>query len=200
MFWIEGLDLYLNSGGNMEKSRHTLIIDLTQPLKVIWRNIQRKRRGDIKRAKRKGVTVEIDSSFKYWDEWFTILKKLHKQLGIPIIPWLFRGQPCLKKEDGTLIVSLLNNEVLAGEWYIPRDKTLFAHINASKKYNPSKKTLSGNAHALLIWEAIKWGKKQGFKKYDFCGYNPEQYEHISKWKASFGGYPCYTQPVRKNIK
>jgi len=61
--------------------RTTLIVDLTQDEQSIWNNIRRKRRGDIKRAQRLGVTVEVDSSFRYWDEWFNSVEKLRDRIG-----------------------------------------------------------------------------------------------------------------------
>lgn len=162
--------------------RTTLVIDLTQDEQTIWKNIRRKRRGDIRRAQKLGVKVEVDSAFKFWDEWFISVIKLRNRIGQPAFPWMEGA----KKTDGILIVALLEGKVLAGEWYTTEGKTLRTRIASSRRYD--MRTLAGNAHALLIWEAMRWAKTKGFEKFDFGGYDPTDHYHgVNEWKASFGG-------------
>ena len=162
--------------------RTTLVVDLKQDEKSIWNNIRRKRRGDIKRAQKLGVTIEVDSAFKFWDEWFISVMKVRNRIGKPAYPWMGEA----KKTDGILVVALSNEKVMAGEWYKVEGKTLRTHIAASRSHD--LKTLAGNAHALLIWETMMWAKKIGFEKFDFGGYDPTDHYHgVNEWKASFGG-------------
>ena len=168
----------------------SLYIDLTQDLDVIWGNIKRKRRGDIKRAERLGVKVLFDKDFVHYDEWLTLFSKSHEKLDIPLRPRLFN-------EKGYVFLAFHNGELHASEKFLKRNKSLITHIAISKRYDENKKTVAGLAHALLIWEAIKWAKENGFKEFDFGGYNPNRldFRNNSEWKASFGGVPVYRESL-----
>jgi lipid II:glycine glycyltransferase (peptidoglycan interpeptide bridge formation enzyme) len=158
-----------------------LVVDLTQDEETIWKNIRRKRRGDIMRAKKLGVIIVVDTVFKFWDEWWESVKKVRNRIGKPLYPWM-KG----KKTDGILVIAYLKGKVLAGEWYTIEGKTLRTRIAASRSHD--MKTLAGNAHALLIWEAMKRAKKQGLTRFDFGGYDSTgHYKGVNEWKASFGG-------------
>lgn len=165
---------------------HTVIIDLKQPLDVIWKNIKRKRRSDIKRAEKRGITIEMNTCQEEYEEMVNALRT--RYLGLPSIV-------VSSKTEYLFIAKSKEGEVLAGELFITRlkGKTLRALYAASKRYIPEKKTMAGLAHALLIWDSIKWAKKNGMTIYDFGGYTTPIKDYnkdaigLNKWKKSFGG-------------
>ena len=133
----------------------------------------------------------LDDSGSFFDAWTDLLNENHRALNIPIRRRLFG-------EAGYVFLAFDEEcDLLAGERFLKRGKTLITHVAVSKRYIKDKKTISGLAHALLIWEAIKWAKENGFKEFDFGGYNPNkpQFQQINEWKASFGGVPVYRESL-----
>lgn len=167
--------------------RVTVGIDLSKPLEELWNDIPRKRRGDIRRAKRRGVKVEMDSHYGGFRD---IYRGTRKELNLP--PWDISRR---EMEACKLFVALdSDGEVVAGEAFMFCKRRMRIKHVASKRYDPEKRSIAGLAHALLVWEAIKWGKKRGiFDYYDFGGYNPDGYANkidvttINTWKTGFGG-------------
>jgi lipid II:glycine glycyltransferase (peptidoglycan interpeptide bridge formation enzyme) len=143
----------------------TLIIDLSQDINTIWKNIKRKRRGDITRAIKRGISVEVNI---HYDEWYILHTFSATKLGSQL------GDLTTIKSEGLLFVGLYEGKVLAGEWFkfFNNDTWMRTRFAASKRFD-SNKSLSALAHALVIWESIKYAKEHGYKTYDFGGYQPE---------------------------
>lgn len=173
----------------MMNKEYTLIIDLSQNLDTIWKTIKKKRRGDIRKAKRLGITIEINTSYEKFTETFINIRKL-----IDLPP--FTISPNEFKTNGTfLFVAKYDGNIVAGDWYYTcfDKKRLRLKYAASKRYDPNVKNIAGLAHALLIWEAIKWAKENKMSIYDFGGYAPsgisagKSIKNVNEWKKSFGG-------------
>lgn len=167
---------------------YTLIIDLTQDLEVIWKNIKRSRREGIKRAERRGIIVEINTYYEEFIEMFNTFCKFLKLR-------LYNVSINRFKNSGYLFVAKdKTGEIIAGIWFYTcqKETRLRAGYGASKRYISEKRTITGLANALIIWESIKWAKKR-MKIWDFGGYattgivNGIDVTSINKWKKSFGG-------------
>lgn len=161
----------------------TATIDLTQPLETIWRGIKPRRRRYINEAERKGIMVESNSHHFEW---------LMMQLTVAAMLGSGKGsEPLIRDESkGCLLVAVCHGEVLAGEFYQFFGDRIRAFLAASKHYVPEKRKLAALAHALVIWESIKYAKAAGFKVYDFGGMSaPDDpvLGPITRWKLSFGG-------------
>jgi lipid II:glycine glycyltransferase (peptidoglycan interpeptide bridge formation enzyme) len=175
----------------MEIMDYTLIIDLTQDLCIIWKNIKKKRRGDIQRAEREEIIIELNTNY---DEFLEMLKKIREITNQS--PFVISSEILEEfKKNDLLFVAKYHGEVIAGNWYYIRFNGARIRMRwaASKRYDAEKKNISGVAHALAIWEAIKWAKNKGMLIFDFGGYAPsgmvdgQPVEEINKWKKSFGG-------------
>jgi len=163
----------------------TLTLDLTRTTESLWGGIKKTRRADIKRAKRLGIKVEKSSDEAAYKK---ILNELREKLDLPLRnpkpnpPYLF------------IAIDAYGETLAAENFYKCKDSRLRAESSATKRIISTKKTASGLAHALLIWETILWAKSQGFKTYDFGGYalngldpNGRDVSGVNFWKKSFGG-------------
>lgn len=166
----------------------TLIIDLTQDLDVIWKNMNKSScRYAINRAKRDGVKIKLNQNF---DEFYRIYCSFRKKKKLAL------GYLKLEimKKYGTLFVSEFDGEILGGQLYLEDDNNMRWLIAASKRLEVGKEkaTLIGNANRLIIWEAINYAKKKGIKEFDMGGVylgnnkNDPRYA-INFFKQSFGG-------------
>jgi lipid II:glycine glycyltransferase (peptidoglycan interpeptide bridge formation enzyme) len=176
----------------MENTKEkTLVIDLTQDIETIWRNIKKKRRGDILRAEKRGIAVEMNEHYREFTDIFNNLRRVLDLPPFDTSPEVFKQK--IYNNNSLLFVAVLNKEVLAGHWFGLCDGRIRLRYIASKRYDEEKKTIAGLANILLVWYVIKWSKENGFSIYDFGGYAPsgmangKSIEEINKWKLSFGG-------------
>jgi lipid II:glycine glycyltransferase (peptidoglycan interpeptide bridge formation enzyme) len=74
-----------------------------------------------------------------------------------------------------------------------------AYVLASGRFSGDgrEREIIGQANRMVIWEAMKYAKQQGYKLFDLGGINPEstvQWERtLAEFKESFGGErkACY---------
>jgi len=165
----------------------TLIIDLTQNLDAIWRNIRPRCRYHINRALREGIKIKINENF---DEFYEINKSFRRKKGLIglVVP------PEFMKRYGTLFTAELNAEVIAGIFWLEDESNIRGLIGSSKRLNVGSKKaqIIGNANRLLMWETIKYAKEKRIKEFDFGGYytgknKDDPRQAINIYKENFGG-------------
>lgn len=166
----------------------SLIIDLTQPLEVLWNNLHSKHRNVVRNAKKKGV--EIRNGLDYMDTAYELVRDTLKRsklrfLGHDEYNRFIRGL------DGNVKIFIADYQGVAqGCAIIP-----FSNYGAYYLYGGSIENPLTGAMNLLQWEAIKTFKEIGVKRYDFVGVriNPEKaskQEGLMKFKERFGGQLC----------
>ena len=178
----------VNMEGFTREEFTTLVIDLTQDLDVIWKNMSKSScRYAINRAKRDGVKVKLNQNY---EEFYEINRSFRENKGLPL------GSETVEfmKKYGTLFVAEFDGKILGGQFYLEDKNNIRQLIGASERLEVSKEmaTLIGNANRLIIWEAIKYAKEKGIKEFDFGGYysgkvKDEQKEGTNIFKQSFGG-------------
>jgi lipid II:glycine glycyltransferase (peptidoglycan interpeptide bridge formation enzyme) len=178
----EKLDLKGFTRGEMTTS----VIDLTQDIDVLWRNIKRRSREYINQAKREGIEVKINERF---EEFYQILRSFNKEKGLA---HLQVNLPTLEK--GSLFIAELDGEILAGHVYLEGKEVMYFWRGASKRLTAGKdmSSLIGRASRTLHWEAIKYAKNKGIKEFDmgglFAGGGDDYPGHsIDAFKENFGG-------------
>ncbi len=165
----------------------TLVIDLTQDLDAIWKNMSKSScRYAINRSKRDGVKIKRNENYR---EFYEINRSFRARKGIPIG---FEKIETMERY-GTLFVAELNGEILGGQLYLEDENNIRWLLGASKRLEVSreKATLIGNANRLIIWEAINYAKEKGLKEFDMGGYGHtggdknDQIDPIDAFKLSF---------------
>ncbi len=168
----------------------TTAIDLTQSLETIWSNMRETFiREQIKRGQNNGIVVEHDDNFA---DFKTIYDDFR----------LKKGLPREKYEtflNGTLFSAYYDSRMLAGVVYVGDGESFRAWQIASARLSDDSKIngIIGRANRLVVWEAIKYAKEAGFKRFDLGGINPDSKDpgtvRIAEFKEAFGGIriPCY---------
>ena len=179
----------VDRAGFTRREHTTLVIDLTQNLDTIWRNMGKKScRYEINRAKREEVIVKINqdsNEFYQMDRSF----RAKKGLGTGSL-----YHPEFMRKYGTLFTAEVTGETIAGQFYLEDENNIRWLVGASKRLevDRDKAIVIGCANRLIIWEAIKYAKEKGIKEFDFGGYytggdtNDPRYS-INIFKQSFGG-------------
>lgn len=165
----------------------TLTIDLTQDLDIIWRNMSKSCRSAIKRAEKEGIDILINQGYEKFSD---INKSFRMAKGLPA----YDVDIDFMKKYGTLFISIIDDTILGGQFYLNDDNNMRWLLGASKRLEVREdmQSLIGAANRLKIWEAIRYAKNAGIGKFDMGGYytgkkaDPQK-EGINIFKKSFGG-------------
>lgn len=169
----------------------TFIIDLTKNEEELLKSFTSKTRYNIRLAQKKGVVIKEDNSpeafTKYLELTFATAKRqnffahtrhYHELMWKHLHPTIAH-----------LLTATYNNEVISAWILFVYDNVLYYPYGASSLEH--KEVMANN---LLMWEAIKLGKKHGCTSFDLWGreegrgftkfkegYNPQVVEFIGSW-------------------
>lgn len=168
----------------------TQIIDLTKQEDVLLKNMHPKTRYNIGLAKKKGVEIREVTN----EEGFDIFSKLYFDT---CRRQEYRGHTLnyhkiifdyLKKDIAHILIAYFDNAPLSAyELFIFNDVLYYPYGGSSTE---NKNVMAPN---LLMWEAIRFGKSLGAKKFDLWGSLPPDYDRNSPWagftrfKEGYGG-------------
>lgn len=180
-------------------SKYTFILDLTKSEEELLKNMHPKTRYNIRVAEKHGVKVSEDDSDKAFDRYWELTKETaqrqkfyahSKQYHRLMWETLRPGNKVQDKNRLTahLLTAVYKNKILV-TWIVFEFKdTLYYPYGASSSDN--KEVMASN---LIMWEAIKFGKKSGLKKFDMWGSMSENPDTKDPWygfhrfKQGYGG-------------
>ena len=156
----------------------TQTLDLTPSEDELMKKLKPKTRYNIRLAEKKGVEVkQMDT-----DEGFTIFSKLYfetckRQNYHGHTPSYHKTiWDTLKGSQAHILISFYKDVPLgAYELFYFKEKWYYVYGGSSVEY---KQVMAPN---LLMWEAIKWGKKLGAKEFDMWGSLPPDYPTTHPW-------------------
>jgi len=164
-------------------------------LDSLWRKFQRSPRQCVRRAWKKGVTVEEAAQKDLMKEYYQIYIETMKRLGASIRPFLFfeiLWDILAKKGLMKLLLAKYEGKYIAGIIAFPWKRTLHLYANASLK---EYQNLSSNY--LLCYTAIEWAFKHKFD-IDF-GLSPlNKNSGLYQFKKRWGGTPELLFSASKN--
>lgn len=183
-------------------TKYTFILDLTKKEEDLLRNMHPKTRYNIRVSAKHGVKIVEDNSDKAFEEYLKLTgettkrqgflahtKKYHRLMWETLKPKMVNGKWSM--ENGQLSAHLFlakyKNEVLVA-WilFVLGDTLYYPYGSSSSKY---RETMASN---LMMWEAIKYGKKLGLKKFDMwgaLGLNPnpkDPWYGFHRFKSGYG--------------
>jgi lipid II:glycine glycyltransferase (peptidoglycan interpeptide bridge formation enzyme) len=165
-----------------------ILVNLEQSEEKLWKNLHSKRRNEIRRAKKEGTSVRELVKDEEIHEVYRILKDVYGKARVPLHHqslflsafkklhpkgWIrFFGAINQDKIIGAMVMLCYNDRIY--DWYAG------SYRNYYNKY----------PNDLLPWEAFLWGKKKGYKVFDFGGAGkPGKYYGVRDYKKQFGGEP-----------
>jgi lipid II:glycine glycyltransferase (peptidoglycan interpeptide bridge formation enzyme) len=176
----------------------TFWIDLTKHEGDLLKSFSSKTRYNIRLAEKKGVTVSIDNSDEAFEKYLELTFETTKRQGFYAhtpkyhrLMWKYlgKGQNVKGKRIAHLLTAKYKDEIISAWVLFAYDNFLYYPYGASTdKY---KEVMANN---LMMWEAIKFGKKQGLSTFDLWGrepgkgftrfkegYNPNVIEFLGTW-------------------
>lgn len=168
----------------------TQILDLTQSEKELLKNMHHKTRYNIRLAQKKGVIVKKmnnEEGFKIFCQLYFETCKRQKYFGhTPIYHQIVWNN--LKKNIAHILIAFYKNIPLAAyELFYFKKIIYYPYGGTSLLY---RNFMASN---LLMWEAIRLGKKIGAKKFDMWGSLSSNYNQNHPWagftrfKEGYGG-------------
>lgn len=149
---------------NVEHNRTTIWIDLTKPLDEIWmQDISTKNRNIIRKCEKNGLLVERSDNY---EEFIQIYNETMNRVGAGSFYYFENKYYELIRNNKQYILFNVKegSETIAAAIFMRYGDYFHYHLSGSRK---EKLKLSPNN--ILLWEAIKFAKKSGYKKMHFGG-------------------------------
>lgn len=167
-------------------TKKTFIIDLSRSEDEILAGFHPKTRYNIRLSQKKGVVVEIDNSDEAFEKYLELTFETAKRQGFfahtrkyHTLMWEHLHKNMKGKKIANLLVAKYEGEIL-GTWILfSWQDTLYYPYGASSSQH--KEVM---ASTQMMWEAIRYGKRLGLKKFDLWGY--EEGKGFTKFKEGFG--------------
>lgn len=177
----------------------TFWIDLTKSEEELMKSFSSKTRYNIRLARRKGVKVIEDNSDKAFENYIQLARETVERQGFYAhsekyhrLMWKYFHKQALgtgQKAIARLLTAKYKGEIIT-TWivFVWHDFLYYPYGASSDKY---KNVMANN---LMMWEAIRFGKKLGLKTFDLWGreegkgftkfkegYNPQVVEFLGTW-------------------
>ncbi len=178
-------------------TKYTFVLDLNKSEDELLKNMHPKTRYNIKLAEKRGVKVIEDNSDKSFNDYLRLTDETTKRQKFYAhdknyhkLMWqtLKQEGPLNKnKLSAHLFRAVYKNETLAA-WilFVYQDKLYYPYGSSSSKF---REVMASN---LIMWEAIKFGKKLDLKEFDMwgaLGKNPDKNDSwygFHKFKEGYG--------------
>lgn len=162
------------------------LVDLNKSKEEVWKQINRSMRKNIKRAQRKGVTIEeIEEKFLI-RTFYNFLNDVYHNVKVPLADIsLFESvfDILVPKGMAKFHFAKYNGEYIGGRLSLMYKNVIYAYSvgvpGKHKDLYPSP---------LLNWHVIEWGSKNGYHTFDFGGAGKPNEEYgVREFKKQFGG-------------
>lgn len=188
----------------------TFWIDLTKSENELMKSFSSKTRYNIRLAEKKGVEVYEDNSDSAFEEYLKLTFETAKRQGFYAhteryhrLMWKH-----LKNKIAHLLVAKYQDEIISAWILFAHDGFLYYPYGAST--DKHKEVMANN---LMMWEAIKLGKKLNLKTFDLWGreegkgftkfkegYNPEVVEFGGSWDLVINKPLYYLYKIAEKIR
>lgn len=177
----------------------TFWIDLTKDEDEMMKSFHSKTRYNIRYAKRKGVEVQEDCSEKAFERYIELTRKTIERQEFYAhteryhrLMWKHLNTNMVKKDQepiARMLTATYKGEILT-TWivFVWKDFLYYPYGASTLKHR------NVQANNLIMWEAIRYGKKLGLKTFDLWGreegkgftrfkegYNPKVVEFLGTW-------------------
>lgn len=154
-------------------TKYTFILDLTKSEEELLKNMHPKTRYNIRVAEKKGVKITEDNSDKAFEEYLKLTRETTARQNFYAhsekyhrLMWETLKTDNLNKDElsAHLLTATYNGKTLVTWIVFVLGGTLYYPYGASGSEH--REVMASN---LMMWEAIRFGKKLGLKKFDMWG-------------------------------
>lgn len=197
---IQILSLGLRNSAHPLFTKYTFQLDLTKPEDELLKSMHSKTRYNTRLAEKRGVKIKEDDSDKAFQEYLRLTKETTNRQGFfahneKYHRLMWKNLRAKNKKDFSkneltahLLTATYKNKTLVSWILFVFHDTLYYPYGASS--SESREVMASN---LMMWEAIKFGKRLGLKKFDMWGAlgpNPDPKDPwygFHRFKEGYGG-------------
>ncbi|MCX9010316.1 MAG: peptidoglycan bridge formation glycyltransferase FemA/FemB family protein [Candidatus Methanoperedens sp.] len=179
-------NLLFNQSGYFLEDHLNYITDLKRSEKEVWSDVHRSMRKNITKAQKNGILVKEVIDRNQVKIFYNFLKETYRNAKKPIMDLsYFEAIFDILVPMGMAKFHLAEykDNYIGGRATLMYKNVIYAHyVSTSSEY----KNL--NPNALLNWEIISWGIKNGYHVFDFGGAgSPKEEYGVREFKKQFGG-------------
>ena len=172
-------------------TKYTFQLDISKSEEELLKNMHQKTRYNIRLAEKKGVEIREDNSEEAFEEYWQLMEETTKRQGFYAHTKKYHRkmwQMMTSSGMGHLLKAAYQGETLTTWILFVLNGILYYPYGASS--NKFREVMASN---LMMWEAIRFGKKQGCKLFDMWGsLGPEPdtkdpWFGFHKFKQGYGG-------------
>ena len=172
-------------------------LDITVGEEKLFSRFRDSNKRNIKNAARKGVEVKFQTSMKAVENYYALHCGTRKKHGLPPQPFsFFRNiqKHILSKSNGFVALANYRGENIAGGIYIHFGANALFKFGASDvRYQETR------ANNLIMWEAIRWYSRSGFRNFSFGRTDPEN-EGLRNYKRGWGSNENRIANIKYDVK
>jgi lipid II:glycine glycyltransferase (peptidoglycan interpeptide bridge formation enzyme) len=156
--WVKGKPLF---------TKYTFQLDIGKSEEELLKNMHQKTRYNLRLAEKKGVEIVEDSSEQGFEEYWKLMEETTKRQG-----FFAHGKGYHKKMwqemtgsgMGHLFKAIYQDKTLTAWMVFILNDTIYYPYGASS--NEHREVMASN---LMMWEVMRYGKKQGCRLFDMWG-------------------------------
>ena len=158
-------------------------LDLSKTEQEIFSTFRNSTKRNIKNAIKRGVKVNLQNTLESVIEFQRLNCITRKNHGLPPQPYYFFNkiyEHIISQGKGFVALAKYQKQVIAGAVFFQfGHKAIFKYAASNQKY------LTLRANNLVMWEAIKWHCKNGFKIFNFGRTEPDN-KGLLQFKRGWG--------------
>jgi len=151
----------------------TFILDLCQDADILWQQLKKQRtiQYSIKKAQKSNINIRVGNSSNDMEKFYKLNLITRKKHGMPPQPTSFFQNLwtlLIKSDMARILLAEYNNKAIAGiVLFTYKDTVTYAYSASYKDY------ASLCPIHLLLWEAIQWACRSGYRYFDFGRTSPD---------------------------
>lgn len=179
--WVKGKSLF---------TKYTFQLDISKSEEELLKNMHQKTRYNLRLAEKRGVEIIEDNSTQGFEDYWRLMEETTKRQGFFAHGKEYHRkmwQTTTEAGMGHLFKAVYQGETLTTWMVFILNDTIYYPYGASS--NEHREVMASN---LMMWEVIRYGKKQGCKLFDMWGsLGPEPDIHdpwygFHKFKQGYG--------------
>lgn len=192
------LDGVLQRCGYQASPLHTILVGLSRPEEDLWRALDGNARTGVRKGQKAGVSVVAATAREQWQA-FAEVHWAHCR-GKGTVPL---SQAALEHLQDhllpaglcRLLLGMLAGRCVSGMLFLAHGDTMLLYAAAS-----DQRFLDASPNDLLMWEAMRWGSRQGLRWLDLHDTDPREgsplyglHRFKSKWGGELVDRPFYVR-------
>jgi lipid II:glycine glycyltransferase (peptidoglycan interpeptide bridge formation enzyme) len=162
-------------------NRKTIVVNVEKDIEKIWNeDISSKNRNLIRKAEKSGLIVEVDNDYETFIDMYN--KTMTK---VSAADYYFFDKEYYnhtqENKNNILMLVKMEGKAVAGGIFMGMGDYFHYHLSGSLK-----EFLKFSPNNLMLWEAIKYAHKKGFKKFHLGGgATKDEGDNLFKFKKNF---------------